>query len=114
MTAAAFRKLALSFPGAVELSHVGHPDFRAGEKGRIFATVGHPDDDSAVLILEPEQQQELIGRYPEMLEPVSGGWGRRGSTRVLLRAASPEVVKAAMEIAWAKATAKRPKRKPQL
>jgi len=29
MTAADFRKLALSFPDTVESSHMGHPDFRA-------------------------------------------------------------------------------------
>ncbi len=32
-----FRRIALSFPGAEESSHMGQPDFRVG--GRIFATL---------------------------------------------------------------------------
>ena len=41
MTADEFRALALALPGAVEKSHMGHPDFRVGE--RIFATLGPRD-----------------------------------------------------------------------
>jgi hypothetical protein len=36
MTPDAFRKLALSYPNAVESSHMNHPDFRIN--GTIFAT----------------------------------------------------------------------------
>jgi len=39
MTAADFRRIALSFEGAEESSHMGSPDFRIG--GRIFATLAH-------------------------------------------------------------------------
>ena len=35
-----FRRIALSFPGAEERAHMGHPDFRVG--GRIFATLHAP------------------------------------------------------------------------
>jgi hypothetical protein len=28
-------------PGAIEASHMGHPDFRVGKK--VFATLGYPD-----------------------------------------------------------------------
>src|SRR5688572_29037591 len=38
MTAAAFRRIALGMSGAVEGAHMGHPDFRTGVGGRIFAT----------------------------------------------------------------------------
>lgn len=37
MTAADFRRIALSLEGAEESSHMGSPDFRVG--GRIFATL---------------------------------------------------------------------------
>ena len=37
MTGDAFRDLALALDGAIEASHMGHPDFRAN--GRIFATL---------------------------------------------------------------------------
>ena len=45
MTANDFRKLALSFPEAIESAHMRHPDFRVG--GKIFATLGCLDEDSA-------------------------------------------------------------------
>jgi hypothetical protein len=107
MTAAEFRQIALGLPDAVESSHVGHPDFRVGARGKIFATLGYPDDGIGVLMLTPDQQHELLGRYPEMFVPVKGGWGRRGSTQVLLRAAKREVVESAMQDAWRKVAPKR-------
>ena len=99
MTEEEFRKVALSLPDAIEKSHLGHPDFRV-KGGKIFATLGYPDERVAVLILTADQQGELMGRYPEMFEPVKGGWGERGSTQVLLGAAKPEVIELAMRIAW--------------
>lgn len=51
MTADQFRRTALSFAGAVEQSHQGHPDFRAGRK--IFATLGYPDDSWGMVKLSP-------------------------------------------------------------
>ena len=99
MTETQFRAIALSLPSAVESAHVGHPDFRV-EGGKIFATLGYPDERFAVLILTADQQGELVGRYPEMFESVKGGWGKRGSTQVLLSAAKPEVLEPAMRIAW--------------
>ena len=82
MTAAQFREIALSFPEAVEAAHMGHPDFRVA--GRIFATLGYQNEGRGVLLLSPEEQQEMIGQHPKMFEPVPGGWGRRGSTQVVL------------------------------
>ena len=108
MTEGEFRKIALSLPEAVEKSHVSHPDFRV-KGGKIFATLGYPRDGFAVLVLTPEQQGELIGRYPEMFEPVKGGWGKRGSTQVLLKAARPEVVESAMKMAWSNAAPRKRK-----
>ena len=105
MTAAEFRKIALGFPEAVEASHVAHPDFRVG--GRIFATLGYPDERYGVLMLTPDEQQELLGRYPEMFEAVRGGWGRRGSTQVFLQSTSGRVLESAMKCAWLKRAPKR-------
>ena len=94
-----FRKIALSLPETFEKRHVGHPDFRV-KGGKIFATLGYPEKGFGVLILTADQQGELIGRYPEMFEPIKGGWGKRGSTQVLLRAATADVIESAMKIAW--------------
>ena len=110
MTEAEFRKITLGLPEAIEKSHISHPDFRV-KGGKIFATLGYPRDGFGVLVLTPEQQGELIGRYPEMLEPVKGGWGKRGSTQVLLKVARPEVVEPALKMAWSNAAPARVKSK---
>ena len=75
MTEDQFRKIALSLPETVEKSHVGHPDFRV-RGGRIFATLGYPEHGFGVLILIPDQQGELIGRYPEVFAPVKRQMGK--------------------------------------
>jgi hypothetical protein len=105
MTAATFRETALSFPEAVEAAHMGHPDFRVG--GKIFATLGYPNDGRGVLLLSPDDQQELISQHPEMFEPVPGGWGLRGSTQVLLNQITRPILKAAMTRAWQRKAPKR-------
>ena len=109
MTEGEFRKVALSLPESFEKSHFRHPDFRV-KGGKIFATLGYPEEGFAVLILTADQQGELIGRYPEMFEPVKGGWGKRGSTQVALKAARPDVVESAMKLAWTNAAPARLKR----
>lgn len=111
MTEAEFRKIALSLPETIEKSHVGHPDFRV-KGGKIFATLGYPDEGFAVLILTADQQSELIGSNPEMFDPVKGGWGKRGSTIVLLEAAKRNVIESAMKIAWQNAAPRKEKTKP--
>lgn len=97
MHARDFRRLALSMDGAVEGSHMGHPDFRVGN--RIFATL-HDDMSFGMVTLTPEQQAQFIGDYPDVFAPESGAWGRAGSTRVRLASANEEVVGEAMTLAW--------------
>ena len=53
MTAEDFRRLALGMPGAIESSHMGHPDFRAN--GRIFATLT-ADGTQGMVKVAPEQR----------------------------------------------------------
>jgi hypothetical protein len=105
MTAAQFREMALSFPEAVEAAHMGHPDFRVG--GKIFATLGYQNEGCGVLLLSPEEQQEMISHDPKMFEPVPGGWGRRGSTQVVLARITRAVLEAAMRKAWQRKAPKR-------
>jgi len=54
MTANKFRSLALEISGALESSHMDHPDFRIG--GKIFASLGYPDDEHGMVKLTPEQR----------------------------------------------------------
>jgi predicted DNA-binding protein (MmcQ/YjbR family) len=77
---------------------MGHPDFRIG--GKIFATMGAPNDEWAMVKLTPEQQRSLIESGPNTFRPCNGAWGRSGCTLVHLPAAKKGLVKAAIEIAF--------------
>jgi hypothetical protein len=98
MTAGDFRRLALSFEGAEESSHMGSPDFRVG--GRIFATLAHQQQGYGNLMLDPEEQRNFVEDAPEVFLPVAGGWGRNGATHVILAAVSEDVLAGALETAW--------------
>jgi hypothetical protein len=93
-----FRRVALSFPGAEERSHMGHPDFRVG--GRIFATLGSPDPDWGMVQLLPEQQEDFMALAPGAFRPAAGAWGRRGSTLVKLAEVDDAMVETALRAAW--------------
>lgn len=97
MTAEQFRKLALSFDGVEEHAHHHHPDFRVN--GKIFATLGYPDDTRAMVILTPEQQAEFIHDHPEVFAPAAGAWGRKGATIVCLPKARRAELQRALEAA---------------
>lgn len=58
MTPDQFRKLALRFPEAAESAHMAHPDFRV--RGKIFATLGYPDDRHGMVKLTPDQQADFL------------------------------------------------------
>jgi hypothetical protein len=98
-----FRRLALAMDGAIEGSHMDHPDFRVN--GRIFATI-YPDNTRGMVQLTPEQQQLFMREHPAVFEPASGAWGRGGSTTVHFAKADSETVGEAMTLAWRHAVAK--------
>ncbi len=97
MTPAAFQRLALSLPEAVESSHFDVPDFRVA--GKIFATAGRIDG-KAVLKFTVDQQQMLCEAEAEMFEPVAGGWGRNGWTNLILAKTDAKTAKSALWMAW--------------
>src|SRR3954451_7114586 len=98
MTRNEFRELALSFPEALESAHMDHPDFRVG--GKIFATLGYPDNGHGMVVLPPEEQARLLKSHPKVFAPAKGAWGKRGSTTVRLDASDLSTLKSALEIAW--------------
>ena len=118
MTPDQFRRLALSFADTEERAHHHHPDFRA--KGKLFATLGYPDETRAMVKLTPEQQADFVHDHPTVFTPVNGAWGRQGCTSVHLpkatKTALEPAVKAAYSNALAALAAKPPsrKRKPKL
>jgi hypothetical protein len=98
MTVDAFRRLALRMPGAVEAGHMGHPDFRVG--GKIFATVGYPTGEWAMVKLTAEQQEAFCAAGPSVFVPVKGKWSAGGATNVRLRPAKAPEVRVALMTAW--------------
>ena len=90
--AAAYRRLALALPYAVEASHMGAADFRielAGQR-RIFATLAYESKGLGTLMLDAEQQAVFLQEAPEYFSAAPGGWGRMGAT--LVRLDAPESV----------------------
>ena len=93
-----FRRLALQLPGAVESSHMNHPDFRLND--RIFATLSAQEKGCGVLKLTTEQQTAFIADQPHIFSPVHGGWGRKGMTLIHLKEADEAVMIGALKIAY--------------
>lgn len=106
MTADQFRRLALSFPQAIESAHMSHPDFRV-RGGKIFATLDYPDKTWAMVKLTPEQQEEFVSLASNIFAPVKGGWGRNGATSVRLKSAKKESLRPAIAAAWCNAAPKK-------
>ena len=98
MTAADFRRIALSLDGVEESSHMGQPDFRVG--GRIFATLAAAEKGYGNLMLTPDQQATFVEELPEVFIPVAGGWGKNGATHIRLAAANKDVLEGALRTAW--------------
>ena len=98
MTPDGLRKLALALPGAVESAHMNHPDFRVG--GKVFASLGYPNDDCGMVKLTPEQQAELIEKQPGAFEPCKGVWGQRGAASVYLASVTKSVLQESLALAF--------------
>jgi hypothetical protein len=98
MTAADFRRIALSFEDAEEGSHMNTADFRVG--GRIFATLASVKDGFGNLMLTPEIQADFVAEAPDVFLPVAGGWGRMGVTHIRLAKANRDVLMGALRTAW--------------
>ena len=98
MTAADFRRIALSFDGAEEGSHMGAVDFRVG--GHIFATLASVTEGFGNLMLTPEIQAQFVAEAPDVFLPVAGGWGRMGATHIRLAKANRDLLTGALQTAW--------------
>jgi hypothetical protein len=105
VTANDFRQIALSLPEALESAHMDHPDFRV--RGKIFATLGYPDQGWGMVKLTPEQQTSLVRAEPAVFVPAKGAWGRRGSTIVRLDTVDQVALSSALIAAWRNVAPKR-------
>jgi len=108
MTTDEFRKMALEIPTAIERSHMNHPDFRVA--GKIFASLGIPDQNWGMVKLTPEQQRTFIKKAPAVFKPCSGAWGRQGYTNVYFPSAKASIVRAALDVAGGNVTSRAKKK----
>jgi len=104
VTADSFRQLALGLPEVAERAHMGHPDFRVRDK--IFATLA-PDATWGTVKLTPDQQTAFMRADPDVFQPCSGAWGRRGATQLWLAPARAPSVQRALRAAWRNTAPKR-------
>jgi hypothetical protein len=98
MTAADFRRIALSLEDVEEVSHVGLPAFRVD--GRRFASLASQAEGYGNLTLTLEQQAAFVEEAPEIFLPIPGGWGKMGHTHIRLAAANEDVLTGALRTAW--------------
>ena len=98
MTAADFRRIALSLEGVEEYSHAGSPAFRVG--GRKFASLASQAAGYGNLMLTPEEQETFVEEAADIFLPIPGGWGKMGHTHIRLAAASEDVLTGALRTAW--------------
>jgi hypothetical protein len=98
MTAADFRRIALTLEGVEEYSHAGLPAFRVG--GRKFASLASQANGYGNLMLTLEQQAAFVEETPHIFLPIPGGFGKMGHTHIRLAAASEDVLMGALRTAW--------------
>jgi hypothetical protein len=104
LSAKDFRRIALGMKDTIESAHMGHPDFRVN--GRIFATL-HPDHQSGMVKLTPDQQQNFVRENPAAFMPENGAWGRQGCTSVRLDSVDEDTLGEAITLAWQNTAKKR-------
>jgi hypothetical protein len=97
MTTNEFREMALEIPTPVERSHINHPGFRVA--GKIFASLGVPDEGWGMVRLTPEQQNVLVKKAPGIFKLCSGAWGRRATQMFILRRQKRAIVRTALDAA---------------
>lgn len=99
MTPDDVRRLALELPEVVEAPHHGFPSFRAGRRGRIFATL--PTPEVLRVMLEEDSIRSAVARWPWCRE---GWWGQRLMTvEVVLADADAVAVTELLDEAHARA-----------
>jgi hypothetical protein len=97
LSEAQVRALALTLPEAVEMDHHGFPSFRV--RGKIFATV-RGDPARLMVKLDPEDQANLCASHPDVIAPVPGYWGRKGSTFVAYDRIDEDLARMLLHLAW--------------
>lgn len=98
MTVAAFKSLALSFPGTGEHLHFQRVAFKVSGK-RIFATL-HEETAIANLKLSPVDQGVFCGFGKKAVYPVPNKWGLQGWTSFELKKVPSGLMLDALDTAY--------------
>jgi YjbR len=101
------RRIALSLEGTTEAPHFDRTAFKVA---RIYVTLS-ADGRNANFKFTPDEQTFKCMMAPEAFAPLPNAWGRQGSTAADLSKLSTAELRSALEMAWAHAVAKKPKRK---
>jgi hypothetical protein len=107
VTAASFRKLALSFKGAVEYKHF---DVQAFKVKRIFATLDEKNK-RVCLMLSPIDQNVFCAFDANVMYPVPNKWGKAGATYVELKSVRKDMLIDALRQSYEKSIEKKAKAK---
>lgn len=105
-TAKDFRRIARSLPGTVEAPHFDRMAFKVR---RTYTTLA-PDGLTANIRFAPDEQEFKCMIAPEAFQPIPNAWGRQGWTTAILSKLDPAELRAALEMAWAHAERKSPRR----
>jgi hypothetical protein len=96
ITISAARRILLALPDAQEGAHMGHPDFRVGN--RIFASLAPRKKNIAVVKLSIANQVALLQMDPEAFS--LNGWSRQGWTNVHLDKMTPTRFRTIAQESW--------------
>jgi len=99
-----FKKLALSFPGVVELPHFDKTSFRISKK--IFATLNEKEN-RACIRLSAIDQSVFCAFDLTIIYPVPNKWGKQGWTLINLSKIKKTMLKDALSQAYEFVVAKR-------
>lgn len=101
------RRLALALTEAREADHHGSPSFRVAD--RIFCTLA-AHAGRMMVKLDPEDQANLCQAHGEVMAPVPGYWGRKGSTYVAIDGIDEAFARMLLQLAWNRAAPARLRR----
>ena len=105
-----FKKLALSFHGAIEAPHFERSAFKVK---KIFATLDEKNK-RACLMLSSVDQSVFSSFDPKIIYPVPNKWGNQGATYFELSAVRKDMLKDALTQAYNRCIEKKPKIKKKM
>ena len=101
------RRIALSLEGTTEAPHFDRVAFKVA---RIYVTLA-ADGRTANFMFTPDEQEFKCMVAPDAFVPVPNAWGKKGATTATLSKLKPAELKTALEMAWAHARPKKPRRR---